>query len=149
MATKNLVPRATGEGGIGTSAKRWLEAYINTLYVGSIKNSADTGSILLGGVTSITEDLSLAATHFHVLADCTANDITVTLPDATTAIAGRLYVIHRADTYSALHLMYILNVVTTGGEYIDNEHTSIDLYSDDKTLTLLCTGTGWTIVSLT
>ena len=26
MATKNLVPRATGEGQIGTSAKKWSQA---------------------------------------------------------------------------------------------------------------------------
>lgn len=33
MATRNLVPRATGEGGIGTSAKHWLTAFFNTLSV--------------------------------------------------------------------------------------------------------------------
>lgn len=31
-ATRNIVPRADGEGGLGTSAKNWLSAYIDTLY---------------------------------------------------------------------------------------------------------------------
>lgn len=35
MATKSLVPRATGEGGIGTSAKHWGTGYIDTMTVSS------------------------------------------------------------------------------------------------------------------
>lgn len=33
MATKNIVPRATGEGGIGTAVKRWLIGFFNSLDV--------------------------------------------------------------------------------------------------------------------
>ncbi len=33
MATKNIVPRASGEGSIGTSVKRWLKGWFNTLDV--------------------------------------------------------------------------------------------------------------------
>ena len=32
MATRNIVPRATGEGTIGTAAKNWLASYLGTLY---------------------------------------------------------------------------------------------------------------------
>ena len=31
MATKNIVPRATGEGGIGTTLKHWASAFIDTI----------------------------------------------------------------------------------------------------------------------
>lgn len=31
-ATRSLVPRADGEGGLGTSAKNWLTAYIDTIF---------------------------------------------------------------------------------------------------------------------
>ena len=31
-ATRNVVPRADGEGGLGTSAKNWLSAYIDTVF---------------------------------------------------------------------------------------------------------------------
>ena len=33
MATKNIVPRANGEGGIGTSAKRWLRGFFKNINV--------------------------------------------------------------------------------------------------------------------
>lgn len=149
MATKNIVPRADEEGGIGTSAKKWLSGFFETIYVSSIKNLTDLGSMLLGGVVTVTVDTGLAASHFHIIVDCEANDVTITLPNATTAIAGRIYIIHRADTYAALHLMYVLIIATSSGEFIDNVHTTFDIHSNNKTLMLLCTGTGWTIVSLT
>ena len=37
MATRNLVPRATGEGGIGTALKQWALGWINALVVNSIQ----------------------------------------------------------------------------------------------------------------
>ena len=33
MATKNIVPRANGEGGIGTSVKRWLRGFFKNINV--------------------------------------------------------------------------------------------------------------------
>lgn len=39
MATKNIVPRATGEGGIGTSVKRWLGGFFNSLDVANGTNA--------------------------------------------------------------------------------------------------------------
>jgi|GEM_PF-1786805 len=41
MATKNIVPRATGEGSIGTSVKRWLKGWFNSLDV--------SGDVDIGG----------------------------------------------------------------------------------------------------
>ncbi|WP_417832479.1 peptidase G2 autoproteolytic cleavage domain-containing protein [Terasakiella sp.] len=40
MATKNIVPRGNGEGSIGTSLKRWLKGWFNTLDV--------SGNVTLG-----------------------------------------------------------------------------------------------------
>ena len=39
MATKNFVPRANGEGGIGTSAKRWLNGFFKNVTVDTPGNS--------------------------------------------------------------------------------------------------------------
>ena len=39
MATKNIVPRANGEGGIGTSAKRWLNGFFKNVTVDTPGNS--------------------------------------------------------------------------------------------------------------
>jgi hypothetical protein len=37
MSTKNIVPRVTGEGSIGTSSKNWLTAYVENLYSKIVK----------------------------------------------------------------------------------------------------------------
>ncbi len=53
MATRNIVPRATGEGGIGTAAKKWLAGYFTNLYLGSIVLGSDADGDLYvrsGGV---------------------------------------------------------------------------------------------------
>ena len=52
MATPSIVPRANGEGGIGTSEKRWKDGYFNDIdVVGQVKtNSVNaTGDISVGG----------------------------------------------------------------------------------------------------
>jgi hypothetical protein len=36
MSTKNITPRANGEGSLGTALKKWLSGYINTLYSNNI-----------------------------------------------------------------------------------------------------------------
>jgi len=36
MATRSIVPRATGEGGIGTALKKWATGFINALTVSSL-----------------------------------------------------------------------------------------------------------------
>jgi len=41
MATRNIVPRATGEGSIGTPAKRWNDGYYSNLHSGGIFVDSD------------------------------------------------------------------------------------------------------------
>lgn len=58
MATRNIVPRATGEGGLGTAAKKWALGWINALVVTTINALTLTaqaiGFTLSGGTTSKT-----------------------------------------------------------------------------------------------
>ena len=52
MATPSIVPRANGEGGIGTSEKRWKDGYFNDIdVVGQVKTNSvnTTGDISVGG----------------------------------------------------------------------------------------------------
>ena len=44
MATKNLVPRANGEGGIGTSAKRWLNGFFKNVTVDTSLTTVTPGN---------------------------------------------------------------------------------------------------------
>lgn len=52
MATRKLVPRATGEGGIGTAVKKWASGFFVSL---SVDNITVTG----GSISGIT-DISVA-----------------------------------------------------------------------------------------
>ena len=46
MATRNIVPRATGEGNIGTSAKNWLKGWFASIFVsGNITDGTKTKTI--------------------------------------------------------------------------------------------------------
>lgn len=45
MATRNIVPRATGEGSIGTSAKTWGAGYFDNLAVTNIITGNVTGNV--------------------------------------------------------------------------------------------------------
>ena len=53
MATRNFVPRADGEGGIGTSAKAWLNGYFDNLYVGGYTTVPYTEAITTGDGVSV------------------------------------------------------------------------------------------------
>ncbi len=43
MATKNIVPRANGEGGIGTSVKKWLNGFFKNITVETSANVPTPG----------------------------------------------------------------------------------------------------------
>ena len=86
MATRNIVPRANEEGGLGTAAKKWLYGFIKTLAVTTVNALALTaqtiGFTVAGGTTSktltVTADTSL---------------------DEAVAMSGKA-----AKTHGALHL---------------------------------------------
>lgn len=58
MATRSIVPRATGEGGIGTTLLRWATAFINAITCTTINAltlaAAAVGFTITGGTTSKT-----------------------------------------------------------------------------------------------
>ena len=68
MATRNIVPRGTGEGGIGTAAKRWAVGWINALIVTTINAltlaAAAVGFTITGGTAAktLTVDFSASVT---------------------------------------------------------------------------------------
>ena len=57
MATKNIVPRATDEGSLGTSAKNWNQTYVKqrVMEVSSSTDGDHHGDVVyFGGTTSMT-----------------------------------------------------------------------------------------------
>jgi hypothetical protein len=45
MATRNIVPRATGEGNIGTSLKKWLKGWFGTVHTTDITDGTYTRTV--------------------------------------------------------------------------------------------------------
>jgi len=94
MATRNIVPRATGEGGIGTAAKKWALGWINALVVTTLNaltlTAAAVGFTIAGGTTSktltVTADTSLdEVVAMSSKATQTNSSFTGTLTGCTTA----------------------------------------------------------------
>lgn len=52
MATRNIVPRATGEGGIGTSLKKWLNGWFNNINGKDVSSGVATTSELNAEISS-------------------------------------------------------------------------------------------------
>ena len=86
MPTRNIVPRANEEGGIGTAAKKWLYGFIKTLAVTTLNaltlTAQTIGFTIAGGTTSKT----LTVTENTAL-------------DEAVAMSGKA-----AKTHGALHL---------------------------------------------
>jgi hypothetical protein len=91
-----------------------------------------------------TSDYTIAADDHTVVADCGSGNVTLTLPSATDAMAGRIYVIKRTDTSN-----HGINTLT-----IDPAGSNIDGAGSDKimahldALVLQCIGqsAGWILI---
>lgn len=84
MATRNIVPRATGEGQIGTSAKTWSAVYANDIAV----TNGVTASTFTGDLTGdVTGDVT--GTASKATADENGNNIASTyLPAVVGAVVA-------------------------------------------------------------
>jgi hypothetical protein len=66
MATKNIVPRATGEGGIGKALKKWLNGYISHLFATDISSEDGTNTSTpaqIAGAVSKAHDQAHKTSH--------------------------------------------------------------------------------------
>ena len=92
MATKNFVPRATGQGQIGTTSKKW-DKHIAISGAYSYVSSSGTGSfnhLLVGGNSVLSGDLTLGGDI--TIGDAATDSVTITadlssilIPDASDA----------------------------------------------------------------
>ena len=70
MATRGIVPRADGEGKLGTTEKKWGEANVNNLLVEQA--ATVTGKATVGGLAS-SEDITL--TRGKAIKDSTGENV--------------------------------------------------------------------------
>jgi hypothetical protein len=96
-----------------------------------------TGSVGMS-ITTITGALTLDATHYTVIANCTSGAIALTLPLASAAV-GRIYYITKSDeTTNALSFSIPLKLTET---------TNVSSYNFTKRLTIQSDGTNWRVIS--
>lgn len=58
----------------------------------------DEGSLLFNLTGPKTSNYTIAETDYSIVADCNSGGVTLTLPSATNAMSGRMYVIKRLDS---------------------------------------------------
>ncbi len=77
MATKNIVPRATGEGSIGTTAKKWLKGWFESVFLGNLTPGnmvkVSAGNVIEDGTNTDTE-VADAVTKKHTQNEDTGSD---------------------------------------------------------------------------
>ena len=113
-----------GDVGIGTTAAPTSKLQV----VGSLSMP----------ITTTTSALTLDATHYTVIANCTSGAIALTLPAAATC-ANRIYYITKSDeTTNALSFSIPLKLTET---------TNVSSYNFTKRLTIQSDGANWRVIS--
>jgi hypothetical protein len=91
MATKNIVPRATGEGNIGRTDKHWLGGYFdNIVDLGELNLNAATELTISGGAITATQT-------FHIV-DTEANGASDDLVTINGGDPGTVLILRSADS---------------------------------------------------
>jgi hypothetical protein len=92
MATKNIVPRADGEGQIGTAAKKWAKVITTDLTLGT-QAVSQAGKDLIDDATGADQltTLGVSAAAKTILDDASVAAIVTTLGAAPLAPTGATY----------------------------------------------------------
>ena len=104
MATRNFVPRANLEGGIGTAKKRWGEAYFDKLSVRIIEGTTAQGDLTFAGTRGQTVTHNLGNTNYVVNVSATAD---------TGGDMGDVYISRAANAFT----VYNTGGYRGGGRY--------------------------------
>jgi len=97
MATRNIVPRATGEGNVGTSLKNWLAGYFVTIYgrlsglgAARLDGNVTTTSLTAANITglsfpiAVNETVRFEANLNNGNSGTTGNKFAVNFPSGAT-----------------------------------------------------------------
>ena len=97
-------------------------------------------------VSSFADDHALDETHALAIADCDGGDVTLTLPTAADAIAGRKYIIKRLDSGTSGGANSL--TIARNGALIYGAASNIGSIENQTSHTLICLGTsnGWALI---
>jgi hypothetical protein len=108
MATRNFVPRANLEGGIGTAKKRWGEAYFDKLSVRIIEGTTAQGDLTFAGTRGQTVTHNLGHTNYVVNVSATA-DTGGDLGDVYVSRAANAFTVYNTGGYRGGARYQIMN----------------------------------------
>ena len=104
MATRNYVPRANGEGSIGTANKRWGEGYFDKLSFNILEGTSLRGDFSFAGTRGQTVTHNLGHTNYVVNVSATAD---------TGGDMGDVYISRAANAFT----VYNTGGYRGGGRY--------------------------------
>jgi len=118
MATRNFVPRADGEGGIGTNLKNWLKGWFKDLFVASTITDG-TNIVTVAQTKTAYDHTSIVTGNPHDVTKAEVGLSNVPNLDTTTAIA---------DTHTHLNSIALAAVtnVNTGDQDLSGKEDKIN-----------------------
>ena len=115
MATRNIVPRANGEGNIGTSVKNWLKGWFSSIFVS-------------GNITDGSNNVTVAELRSNIdsplmpeASEINTEDSGVTVQDALNSIEEDLATIDASDMEKAVYDTDNNGVVDSAEKLSDGE----------------------------
>lgn len=120
MATRNIVPRATGEGGLGTTAKRWLNAFINAITCTTINlltitqpASGATLTVQEGNTLTVAGDITIG--QGFTTPAFSAGDYTASGSMTWTVAAGDVLTMRYLILGKLMIVLFYIATSTVGG----------------------------------
>ena len=143
MATKNFVPRATGQGQIGTTSKKW-DKHIAISGAYSYVSSSGTGSfnhLLVGGNSVLSGDLTLGGDI--TIGDAASDNLIITADLSSSLIPDA------SDTYNLgsatqrwNNLFLSGSISASGGPHHFEGNVGLGNYAPTTTLSVTCVISG-------
>lgn len=143
----NTIPVANSQGKLNND---WLDFTVSTASPNKVVVTASNGKIdpnlipatntsYIFNLITTTTNLTLTDNHHVVLCDCSNNNITVTLPRASS-LPNKIYIIKKIDSTS-----YIVAIQPQSNETIDGL-TSYTLDTANQFVTIVSDGSSWRII---
>ena len=137
MATKNFVPRATGQGQIGTTSKKW-DKHIAISGAYSYVSSSGTGSfnhLLVGGNSVLSGDLTLGGNI--TIGDAATDSLVITADLSSSLIPDASYTYNLGSATQRWNNLFLSGSISaSGGPHHFGGNVGLGNYAPTTTLSV-------------